>query len=358
MCKNGGHCTRPLCFFAHRADELRFPQSDAPSSSGGALGTATSTCATNGSGPGDAAAAAALGAALAGGALSPASSTPAPPGARSASHSGAFSGAALADAALLQPGGGGAAAAAALAPMAAPPPLMAAYTVTDALCDFMPQDLVAGPAAGAFGAPASVGGFPLGAPPASAGLCHAPPAYVSAPAALGPAASAPAQPSALMRSYLEEQHRAVAAQRSALEQQRAALDLWLAQLQQQEAALGTASAAAASAPYMCLIGDEPGSPPLSIAPRLPSNTSSVSQFNSGPYRMELEPRAPAPLTSLPLSEPFTGRTPVGGVALPLAGGAPMLPAVSEVWPAPAAPEAPAAAAAPLNSVLNSLRRLF
>ncbi|KAI8472944.1 MAG: hypothetical protein J3K34DRAFT_457542 [Monoraphidium minutum] len=33
MCKNGATCTRPLCFFAHRAEELRFPEAAPPPAS-------------------------------------------------------------------------------------------------------------------------------------------------------------------------------------------------------------------------------------------------------------------------------------------------------------------------------------
>jgi hypothetical protein len=88
-----------------------------------------------------------------------------------------------------------------------------------------------------------------------------------------PAAAASAAACQLRGYLLEQQQRAALQQRIALDKQRLALDLWLAQLQKDEAGLAAAAAASAAAP--AAFWEEPASP-MSVAPRIASNTSTMS----------------------------------------------------------------------------------
>lgn len=345
MCKNRSHCNRPLCFFAHRADELRFPEAGERVNSGASNLAADASLLSSepcGSGaplapaPAAAAAAAAMATVSAAMLLST----------QSTSQSGGCVLPILTEPAVVAPTATAVAAAAMnSAARAAALPGLLPVNFTDLSGDFMPQDLSPGPGAlgGASAASAGMGmgGFAVPPAPAAAGLCRgvAPPTVLlpSAEPFSGLAfqalpAAAAEQPVPPMRAYLEQQHRAVAAQRSMLEQQRLALDLWLTHLQQQEAALSAGSAAAATAALsLPLSADEGPASPLCVAPRMPSNTSSVSQFNSGPFRMDLEPRGPmlTPITSMPISEAPAPHVPLAALA-----GALQLP-LPDAWLPPA-----------------------
>ncbi|GBF93651.1 hypothetical protein Rsub_06754 [Raphidocelis subcapitata] len=287
MCKNGARCNRPLCFFAHAAGELRFPDSDLPELS---------------SDPFCAPAAAALAAAP---------SAPLSPAAAGAAGFGA----ALAALDARRPGGTETPAlselAAAPRPPLSAPLLMLPSAEAVAAADCMPQDL-----------------FPSLAPPTTAGLCRATTAPLFAPLLPAPAPLDATQAAAVASP---QQLREVHQRRSVLEQQRLALDMWLEHLQQREAALCGALAAAG------LSCDDPGSP-LSVVPRLPSATSSASHLNSGPFCLDLDPHAPALVPAPPAV--FGGGAAAVAAAVAAAQPPPLAPrggGLFEAWPLGGAP---------------------
>lgn len=218
MCKNGAHCNRPLCFFAHRADDLRFPEPTTDAMDSGASHVMPEGSALQ----------------------SPMADLPTPPG--------------LPAPALL---------AAAAAPMT----------------EFIPQGLLPPVSLASLSGLAGAAA-PLGLP----NLINSSPAVSMAGGLMCSVPNLPpmqppcmlqhdqhASAACQLRAYLEQQQLAVVQQRVVLEQQRLALDLWLAQLQQQEATAGAAAAIAAL---------EEAPSPMSVAPRMPSSTSSVSRFSA------------------------------------------------------------------------------
>ena len=237
MCKNGARCGRPLCFFAHRTEELRFPEADP---------------------------AATLAALLAERGMAPAVHAPWPH-----AHTHALSSPPSSPGAAGPPSG-----ASCLDPLAA----------------------IAAWGAGVAGAPpraalSSNGGSDTGlafASDCSAAAAAAPPApLLSGPCNLsgvltldgGAAAAvlqqqreaaAAAAAAAAVRSQLEQQQRAVAQQRAALQQQRAALDAWVARLQRDEAAAGAAVAALA-----------PPLPPPQTPLQLPHDFGGLKALSAG-----------------------------------------------------------------------------
>lgn len=247
ICKNGAHCTRPLCFFAHRADELRFPDTD-PIEATVPLSMAdapTSDCDAVPILPG--LAAYPVPAAAAGGRAEAAAPhlTPALLAALSAAD------VAPAPCAMQQ------GPASAAGPLIAPPSLQAVMPNTPA---------------------------PLGA--SDAGLLVGLGFGMHAPLNLAAAAAVQQQQQQQhLRAYLEQQQRAVQQQRATLEQQHLALELWRQQLQQRETVAG----------YGAARGMEEPTSPLSVAPRIASNTSTTSHFTSSMVFGDVDlPLAPAP----------------------------------------------------------------
>lgn len=167
---------------------------------------------------------------------------------------------------------------------------------------------------------------------------------------LGAAPSAPAsaghgqQDTLRLRAYLEQQQRVVQVRRTTLEQQRVMLEMRLQQLQQQEAA--------AAAATTIVVPQEPGSP-LSVAPRVPSTTSTASHYNSSGLfcdvdMLQLSTGQPAneQLRMFPASAALTTIIPLG------AGW--QLPTQQLQLQQPAS----AAELACDTGLLNSLRRMF